>query len=193
MFALVRTIGGFLIGGIVARLFGILSRLQFAATPQAKRTTRRNFTRNAALGAVVVVLAEIGAGLYYFVYPNKTGAFGKPLPVSKSNVPPVEGTPYTEVEGKFYIIHNHDGVMALYWKCVHLGCTVPWKPAEHRFHCPCHGSIYDYDGQRVAGPAPRSLDYMGVTVQKNGDLVVDTGKITQRALYEPKQATPWNF
>lgn len=193
MIALIRTIIGFVIGGIGARLLGMLGRFQFSPTRETKRTTRRNFTRNAALGAVVVVLAEIGAGMYYFVYPNKTGAFGKPLPVSKSNVPPVEGTPYTMTEGKFYVIHNHDGVMALYWKCVHLGCTVPWKPAENRFHCPCHGSIYDYNGQRVAGPAPRSLDYMTVTAKDNGDLVVDTGKINQRALYEPSQATPYKF
>ena len=68
--------------------------------------------------------------------------------------------------------------MALYWKCVHLGCTVPWVPAgKLDFHCPCHGSVYTYDGVRIAGPAPRPLDYMQLTVDPSGEILVNTGKI----------------
>jgi len=193
MFPIFRTVFGLVFGWLGARLLALLARLHLAPNPEQKRTTRRTFVRNAALGAVGVTLAELGAGFYYFVYPNKTGAFGKKLNVSKSDVPKVHGTPYTDIPGKFYVVHTPDGVLALYWKCVHLGCTVPWKAGEDHFHCPCHGSVYAYDGQRISGPAPRSLDYMTVEAQPNGDLVVDTGKIHQRALYEPSQATPYKF
>jgi len=186
MYPLIRTVVGLLVGWL-------LTHLHLESNAEQKRSSRRNFIRNAALGAVAVVLAETGVGLYEFIYPNKTGAFGKTLTVAKSDVPKVEATPYTDIPGKFYVIHNHDGVMALYWRCVHLGCTVPWKENGHRFHCPCHGSIYDYDGQRVSGPAPRSLDYFPVTALPNGDLNVNTGKILHRALYNPKQATPYKF
>lgn len=185
-------LGRTLIGLVVSAMLGLRGRLLPHGPRQTRRGTRRAFVRNATLGAVLVVLAETGIGLYKFVYPNKTGAFGKKLPVAKTNVPPVEGTPFTVTQGKFYVVHTPDGVLANYWRCVHLGCTVPWKPAEHRFHCPCHGSIYAYDGQRIAGPAPRSMDYFPVTVKPNGDLVVDTGTIKQRALYHPSQAVPYS-
>ena len=32
------------------------------------------------------------------------------------------------------------GVVALYQKCVHLGCRVPWCTSSQWFECPCHGS-----------------------------------------------------
>jgi len=188
MIPLLRTIFGVVIGGLLTRLTGLLSR--FHSTPQ-KKMPRRSFVRNAALGAVVVILAELGAGFVRFFWPNKTGAFGSTITVPASVVPPVNGTPYTNIPGKFYIVHTEDGLMALYWKCVHLGCTVPWIESEHDFHCPCHGSVYQYNGVRIAGPAPRPLDYMQLTVDPSGEILVNTGKITQRHDYEPSQATAY--
>jgi cytochrome b6-f complex iron-sulfur subunit len=189
MIPLLRTIFGVVLGGLLSRVAGMLAR--FHATPQ-KKMPRRSFVRNAALGAVVVILAELGAGFVRFFWPNKTGAFGSTITVPASVIPPVNGTPYTNIPGKFYIVHTQDGLMALYWKCVHLGCTVPWVESEHDFHCPCHGSVYQYDGVRIAGPAPRPLDYMQLTVDPSGEILVNTGKIMTREKYEPSQATPYN-
>jgi len=41
--------------------------------------------------------------------------------------------------------------------CTHLGCVVPWSPANNKFMCPCHGSQYAPDGHVVRGPAPLPL------------------------------------
>ena len=60
--------------------------------------------------------------------------------------------------------------------------------SEDRWHCPCHGSIYNRHGERIAGPAPRPMDLMGLPFDGSGNAVVDTGKITQRAKFEPDQA-----
>jgi cytochrome b6-f complex iron-sulfur subunit len=96
-------------------------------------------------------------------------------------------------EGKFYLSHVPEGMVALYWKCKHLGCTVPWKPDEEFqgnqgvFHCPCHGSIYLRNGQNVAGPAPAPLDLMKLELTGN-KIVVDTGKITTRVQALPSDA-----
>jgi menaquinol-cytochrome c reductase iron-sulfur subunit len=42
--------------------------------------------------------------------------------------------------------------------CPHLGCRFEWQQAASKFHCPCHGSVFSFDGEHLAGPAPRGLD-----------------------------------
>lgn len=42
--------------------------------------------------------------------------------------------------------------------CPHLGCRYNWSAEAKRFICPCHGSQFDIEGDKVAGPAPRGLD-----------------------------------
>jgi cytochrome b6-f complex iron-sulfur subunit len=174
-----------------ARLANAIARFHAAA---GAKVSRRNFTRNAVLGGVALNLGLLGAGFVRFFWPNKTGAFGSALTIPAANIPEVGGVPFQYAVGKFYIVHNEDGLLALYWKCPHLGCTVPWAPNFQEFRCPCHGSIYDLNGIVLGGPAPRPLDLMAIEVQPNGDLLVDTGAITERGSeYSPDQATPYQF
>jgi cytochrome b6-f complex iron-sulfur subunit len=74
------------------------------------------------------------------------------------------------------VIKDKDGSywIALYQRCVHLGCTVPFRDNCVSFKCPCHGSHYNVDGEYLDGPAPKSLDRFNLLF--NGeDVVVDTG------------------
>ena len=66
------------------------------------------------------------------------------------------------------------GYVALYQKCVHLGCRVPWCPSSQWFECPCHGSKYNRVGEKQGGPAPRGLDRFALEVS-GGNIIVDTG------------------
>jgi Rieske Fe-S protein len=77
----------------------------------------------------------------------------------------------------------------LYSRCVHLGCPVqPNGPIDEQakknvagvelrpvlaqsFGCPCHGGLYDAEGNRRAGPPVRSLDRYTYSI-KNGRLVL---------------------
>jgi cytochrome b6-f complex iron-sulfur subunit len=72
------------------------------------------------------------------------------------------------------------------WRCPHLGCTVPWVDSEHRFNCPCHGSIYNERGEVLAGPAPRPLDLYPAEIV-GSELVVDTSQVIQRTRFEQAQ------
>jgi Rieske Fe-S protein len=47
--------------------------------------------------------------------------------------------------------------MALSLTCTHAGCPVNWISSSAIFSCPCHGSQYDKNGKRIAGPAQRDL------------------------------------
>lgn len=188
MLALLRTISGLVLVPVISGIAALLSRLHEGVG--SRRVTRRSFLRNTVLGSVGIVLLELAGGFVYFFWPNKTGAFGKPINVPLAAVPAVGADPYVNRDGKFYIINNDDGVLALYWKCVHLGCTVPWNAGEGDFHCPCHGSVYDRHGNRIAGPAPRAMDLMPISIEGQ-NLVVDTNpdNIIERAEFKPDQAT----
>lgn len=64
--------------------------------------------------------------------------------------------------------------IALYQRCVHLGCTVPFRNDCDSFKCPCHGSHYNVTGEYLDGPAPRSLDRFAMSFSGT-DVVVHTG------------------
>jgi cytochrome b6-f complex iron-sulfur subunit len=186
---------GFAGGWLASRTLGLVARLQagHASTGARKLTNRRSFTRNAALASALIVTGEIAAGTIYLLWPNKTGAFGGEITVGPESVPPVSADPFRHSEGKFYIVHTDDGIQALYWKCVHLGCTVPWVAGQTRFICPCHGSVYAYNGDRISGPAPRAMDAFPVTVNDNGSVTVNTDPagVIQRNEVQPDQVTPY--
>lgn len=86
--------------------------------------------------------------------------------------------------------------LALYQRCVHLGCTVPFRNDCISFKCPCHGSHYNVDGEYLDGPAPRSLDRFQMSFS-GGDVIVSTGTLnnsvphpdsTTRIIAEPTVA-----
>ena len=73
------------------------------------------------------------------------------------------------------------GLLALWRKCSHLGCAVPWESNvtfdndRGWFRCPCHRSTYSKAGVRVWGPASRSMDTMLIEIDEVGDITVQTG------------------
>ena len=90
-------------------------------------------------------------------------------------------------QGHFYISRLDDGgILALWHRCTHLGCTVPWREDEGQFHCPCHSSLFNRQGEVIGGPAPRPLDLFPISLD-DGKLVVDTGSPTTRQSFDASQ------
>lgn len=151
--------------------------------------SRRQLLRSAMWGSLGLFALGGGGSSLAFLWPRKVAGFGGK--VVAGNVKDFEvGTVTKVAEGRFYLSRLPEGFMALYWKCPHLGCTVPWSPPEDpgRFHCPCHASVYLPNGQKIAGPAPRSMDMMAVEIM-DGKVVVDTGKIAERLNHKPQHVT----
>lgn len=159
--------------------------------------SRRNLLRILWGVGLLAFLAQTGVIFLDFFRPRRVGTFGSVLPVGR--VDDFQVGQVTRVpDGKFYLSRVPEGFLALYQKCPHLGCVVPWEPAQQsedpianqgRFNCPCHASIYNRYGVNVAGPAPRPMDIMEVRIE-GGNISVNTGKITERATFEPSQAVP---
>ena len=69
-----------------------------------------------------------------------------------------------------------DSINVLSNSCAHLGCPVRWlmnAEGEGEFLCPCHGGIYDINGNWVGGPPPRGMySYAQVKIEEDGTLYV---------------------
>jgi len=81
--------------------------------------------------------------------------------------------------GRCWLVDSSDGdLVAIYQKCTHLGCRVPYCSTSRWFECPCHNSVFDGMGEYVSGPAPRSLDRFPVRTA-NDVVVIDTSTFVE--------------
>jgi Rieske Fe-S protein len=65
------------------------------------------------------------------------------------------------------LFHHEDGTFeAFNLRCTHAGCNVAWQGNAERFYCPCHGGVFDREGNVVEGPPKRGLDRLEVTIVK---------------------------
>ena len=87
------------------------------------------------------------------------------------------GTPTFLVDEKIYVFRDREkGFAAASAVCTHLGCTVAHFQSDQKFHCPCHGSVFDADGSVLHGPAPKPLQWFEVTLARDGQLRIDKDK-----------------
>ncbi len=163
--------------------------------------TRRQFLNRSVGGMFAFALSGFGAACIAFLWPTLKGGFGSKIvvgPVADA-LAEIEETkePVYNPEGRFYLnpypkdavakaknvasyaalIPGFEaGVIAIYQKCVHLGCRVPWCASSQWFECPCHGSQYNRVGEKKGGPAPRGCDHFAIAID-GGDVVVDTATV----------------
>ena len=146
------------------------------------RIKRRQLLRLGFLGGTLLALGEITAIIYPFFKPNKIVGLGAKVPVGSTasimaQFQASQDVPILNTAGRFFLLHPEGGIIAAYRKCTHLGCAVPYVPAENRFHCPCHGSLYNKKTAVVeGGPAPKPLQLFHIN-EVNGTLVVDTNPL----------------
>ncbi len=146
------------------------------------RLKRRQLLRMGFLGGTLLAVSEIGGVFLPFFWVNKiTGLGGKVGVGSKAEIlakfQATKDAPILYTESKFFLIHAPGAIAAAYRRCTHLGCAVPWTPAEDQFHCPCHGSLFDKSTATVkGGPAPRPLDLFHIS-DEGGSIVVDTNPL----------------
>jgi cytochrome b6-f complex iron-sulfur subunit len=175
---------------------------------QVQGVSRRELLRGSLAAGMGLWLLEVTAGTIGFLWPNLQGKFGGEVRIgtfddvklANSALPIDEGFPAYYSEARAFVVlvdpsqqrftpgsdATGDGtalnVRALYQRCPHLGCKP--NPCLKNFwlECPCHGSRYDRLGVKALGaqygPAPRGMDRFATTVEPDGTLVINTGKIT---------------
>ncbi|NNC40711.1 MAG: ubiquinol-cytochrome c reductase iron-sulfur subunit [Acidimicrobiia bacterium] len=170
-------------------------------SPEEAGVTRRQFFNRATLALFGTFSLTMGGGMLAFMWPNLKGGFGSDIDAGtideiRTQVFQADGsiTPLFRPDARAYIVPITDdelaasqfvdkglaagGFMALFQRCVHLGCRVPWCGTSQGFECPCHGSKYNYTGEYEAGPAPRNLDRFVVELSED-HFIIKTGQIIE--------------
>jgi len=168
---------------------------------EALGVTRRQVLNRGIVATFALTLTGFGAACVAMLWPSLSGGFGSKIRVGKFDEIMDEiadkKEPFYVGAGRTYIspypkeavdaaknvaayaavVEGYEqGVVALYQKCPHLGCRVPWCQSSQWFECPCHGSQYNRVGEKKGGPAPRGMDRFAATVE-DGIVVVDTGTV----------------
>lgn len=156
-------------------------------TPPEQNISRRDFLQLLwAFFGGLAALETIGVFIAYLQPRLAEGEFGSVITAGKvDDFPPNSVTHIAN--GRFYIVRLADGgVLAIYHRCTHLGCTVLWDQPAQKFICPCHNSQFDQQGVVENPPAPRPLDLFAVRIE-DGVIKVETGNIIQRQTFETAQ------
>ena len=154
-----------------------------------KGFSRREFIGVGLAVSLVALFGQAGVALFEFFKPRiKPGAFGGV--VIAGQVDEFEpGTVSHVLGGRCYISRLEDGgFLAIWHRCTHLGCTVPWREIDGEFNCPCHSSIFNRVGEVQSGPAPRPMDLFPIEIIGD-EILVDTGDPIQRENFEESQVT----
>jgi cytochrome b6-f complex iron-sulfur subunit len=192
-------------GGLVRRRRGEVVEYE-PVDEEEIGVSRRQFLNRGILAAIGFGLSGFGAAMLGFLWPLQgLGGFGGTVNIGK--LPDIlsaidaQAKPFYAAQARAYVVRypKQDatalaaakkiykpaiytdmsglGIVALYQRCVHLGCRVPFCQTSQWFECPCHGSKYNRVGEKKAGPAPRGLDRFYATQSGDGSIVVDTGNI----------------
>ena len=158
-----------------------------ALSPKKKKIDRRQFVGFAWALSSLGLLGQAGVALLEFFKPRPgAGGFGSLIIAGNIDEFPPGSVNYVR-KGRFYVVHTEDGgLLALWSRCTHLGCTVPFDKDADRFGCPCHSSIFNLHGEVLDGPAPRPLDLFAISIEEHS-LVVDTSKPIERQAFDETQ------
>jgi cytochrome b6-f complex iron-sulfur subunit len=139
----------------------------------AGEVSRRRFLDGTWKVLGVALVGEAAWTSYDLLKPGPSSGFGGVVDGGPVSDFLKQGSVTYSLNGRFYVTQYQGGLRALYQKCPHLGCRVPWVAAAEEFRCPCHGSIYNLIGEYESGPAPRGMDRFPISIE-NGHVMVDT-------------------
>ena len=135
--------------------------------------SRRDFTKLLGLTSLACVF-----GQGFIVLQSTWRKTRGPLPlrdIAGEDEVPVGGAKLFDYPDKgdscVLVRLSPDRFVAYGQKCTHLSCPVIPRPAEGKFHCPCHEGSFDINtGEPLSGPPRRPLPRVVIEV-RNGRIV----------------------
>ncbi len=90
----------------------------------------------------------------------------------------MEGEYYGAGDAVFTAIPGKEEAISL--TCTHQGCTVQ-KQTDGKFLCPCHGALYDPEGQVISGPAKHNLPRFQIAQRQENEVQLVGADIATKA------------
>lgn len=141
---------------------------------EPKSPPRRDFLNLAVGGSAAAFAVAAGYPVARFVETRARPAAG-PTVVGKVEEFPLGNAKTVVVDERpVLVIRGADGrFKAFSAVCSHLQCVVGFSAERNQIECPCHRGVYSIDGQNIAGPPPRPLEELAVSVN-DGAVIVST-------------------
>ena len=135
---------------------------------------RKGLTRRRLLDwflgtSVGALLVSIGYPVIRFISPPRVPeATTRQVEAGSTNAPQLMKDGYEIIrfgsEPVIVIRLSETDIRAFTATCTHLACIVEYQRKEERIYCNCHGGGYDLKGRNVAGPPPRPLTPLKVSL-----------------------------
>lgn len=93
-------------------------------------------------------------------------------------------------EGRFFLVRNDDGFLALSAWCTHKNGLTIWQKESWHFYCPFHGAKFDRSGCYRGHMGCKPLRLNPVDIGDDGTVFVDTDRFFTRKSYSVSQAVP---
>lgn len=141
--------------------------------------SRRNLLAIGWTGFFISLVGPAAANVR-FLFPNVVYEAPTLFKVGKPEEYPSDSATFIP-ERKIFISHEPEGFRVISAVCTHLRCTInPFSEPDEKYPvrhtlCPCHGSVFDINGNVLDGPAPRPLEFYRVHLAPDGRLQVDAG------------------
>jgi cytochrome b6-f complex iron-sulfur subunit len=137
----------------------------------SRKGNRGLMKRRRFLNFLLTILGLTAAGsfaytLVRYMAPAGQKAKSKQITLKKSEIP-VGDAKDIALNGTPTMVINRPGMgfIALSRVCTHLGCLVDYNQSQKRIICPCHGAIFDLEGNVLSGPPPRPLPKFPLKVE----------------------------
>ena len=148
---------------------------------QSTELSRRSFISGLAVCGATLIGAV--AGLIRFMLPAVSLETPARFKVGYPEQFDENSVTYDE-RHKVYVVREAGTFYAMDARCTHLQCLVRWQEDAENFFCPCHGSKFDREGRNLAGPAPRPLDRVQISVADDGRMMIDMDRIFDPAHWQ---------
>ena len=118
--------------------------------PWKEAFSPQRFTPRASLPGLIrqTAVSAKNIALRLFEMPQETA---DTIPKGKGGIIVYRGQKagaYKDEQGNLYTVSV---------RCPHLGCELQWNPADRTWDCPCHGSRFDFQGNRIENPAQTDI------------------------------------
>ena len=131
-----------------------------------EKLTRRNVLHLAVASAAVCAVPGCASAS-----PASFGdvSAGNASDLAVGEIKAVSGSPC-------FVARDSSGVYAMTTTCTHEGCDMSGGVQGQRVVCGCHGSMFDANGNVLAGPAQLPLQHFAVTIDSSGAITGHGGQ-----------------